>query len=363
MGDYMAIVLGLAASLCLLAVALIGLDPAQPSLRLVSVLALWLGPISLLLLVGLLGRRRLMRWAERTLVGIAGPALIRMMAPRTVLGALLPWIYGDCVSHQDVLTAVLGGAGKDPSGSDTAVSRSTTAHFRLQAIDDQSCLTEATWKHEFSGVRNNHRLVVFATCDQDVLDLVIRERLYPLFEVWNFQDEDQLEEFVPTLRESLKIGISYFDADGSLHEVPPRFQPSEEVALRDYDQFVRLHDGVDRNNIRIVQLDLHDLADPDHVVESVESLSIVASSRNAHDLSYYTWTPPHPCFMTVATFDVSELPRDGEKLAYLVLPSNMKRAAVPLEGGWLHGRDTIEVAVNAWMLPGHGVTLLWRSDD
>lgn len=359
----MAVVLGLAALLCLLVVALIGLDPAQPWLRVLSVLALWLGPISLVLLVGQLGRRPLVRWAERTLVDIAGPALIRMMAPRSVLGALLPWIYGERVSHQDVLTGLLGGAGRDPSGSDTAVSRNTTAHFRLQAIDDTSCLTEATWKHEFSGVRNNHRLVVFATCDPDVLELVISERVYPLFEVWHFEDEDQLEEFVPTLRESLKVGISYLDADGYLHEVRPRAQPGEEVALRDYDQFVRLHDGVDRNNVRIVQLDLYDLADPDHVVESIESLSIVASSRNAHDLRYYTWTPPHPCYMTVATFDVSELPRDGEKLAYLVLPSNMKRAAVPLEGGWLHGRDTIEIAVNAWMLPGHGVTLLWRPAD
>ena len=282
------------------------------------------------------------------------------MSPRAVLDVLLPWIYGKQVRHDDVLTGVLGGAGRDPAGSDTTVSRNTTAHFRLRSIGDTSCLMEASWKHEFSGVRNNHHLVVFATCDRAVLDLVMSERTYPLFEVWFLENEDRLDDFFPTLRETLKVGVTYLDSDGGLHIVEPAVQRGTEVALRDYDRFVRLHDGIDRRNVRIIHLDLYDLVDPDLVVESIESLSMTASTVAPFDIGFFTWSPPHPCFMREVTFDLSEMPRSGEKLTYLVVPSTLRSGSVSLDGRWMDIPDHLVVPISSWMLPGHGVTLLWR---
>jgi hypothetical protein len=359
----MAVVLVLAAALGLLALsALLGPGQASPWLRAAFVFAQWTGPLLLILLAVLVGWRRAAARLRQLLVDIAGPALISAMSPRAALGALLPRVYGEGSQHADVLIGVLGGSGRDPAGSDTAVSRGTSAHFRLRAIDEFTCNNDVTWTHDFSGVRNNHKLVVFATSDPAIAGLIPRERVFPLFELW-LMDEDHLEEFVPNLRDNARVGISYTDADGFARSVPPVPLRGEEVALRDYGQFVRLPEILDRKNVRIVQFDLYDLADPDHVVESIETLSFRVSVRNSSALGYVTWSPPHPCFVRQVTFDVEQLPFEGERLVYLVLAATLKQAGLPTSQVWEEVSDRIEVRVDSWMLPGHAVTLLWRPLD
>src|SRR5919107_5002906 len=246
----MALVLGLAVAVLLVVAVAVGPDQASAWLRAVYVVALWAGPLLVVLFAGVLARRRASAWAKSRLIEVAGPALIRSMSPREVLDALLPWVYGERVGHQDVLTGVLGGAGRDPRGRDTAVSRSTTANFRLWAVNDSTCRSESTWTHELSGVRANHLFVLFATCDQEIYRLVRSERLYPLFELWVVQDEDELDDLVQMSRETLRVGISYRDAHGDLYQVDPQAQFGEEIALRYYDQFVRLPDNLDRKDLR-----------------------------------------------------------------------------------------------------------------
>jgi hypothetical protein len=355
----MGVVLGLALAVLLVIGVVLGPDPTQSWQRAIQLVVLWSGP-ALVVVSGAYAARHW--WARRLrelMVDIAGPSLVRSMSPRTVLSALLPWIYGDRVEHQDVLTGLLGGAGRDPAGRDTAVSRSTTAHFRLQRIDEQSIVSDLTWTHEFSGVKNNHYYIIFATFNRDIAGIVPSGRVFPLFESWIVEDEDQLEDFVPTMLDNLQVGICYLDDDGVCHAVEPRAQRGEEVALRSFDQFVRLPESVDRKDLRIIQLDLHELADPDHVVASVESLTIRATTIAPFGLGYVTWSAPHPCFVKRVTFDVGQLARGGERLVYLVVSSTMKHGGLPLSG-WREFADRINVDVDAWMLPGHGITLLWR---
>jgi hypothetical protein len=358
----MAFVLVLAIAALLVMGVAIGPQPMDPWLHAVTLLLLWFGPTLLFALLAYSARRWWLSRLRDMMIDIAGPSLIRSMSPRTVLTALLPWIYGDRVEHQDVLTGLLGGAGRDPGGRDTAVSRSTVAHFRLQRIDEQSIISDLTWTHEFSGVKNNHLYVIFATFDRDIAGLVPSGRVFPLFESWIVEDEDQLEDFVPTMLENLRVGISYLDDHGACHAVEPREQRGEEVALRNFEQFVRLPESVDRKDLRILRLDLHDLADADHVVVSVESLTIRATTIASFSLGYVAWSAPHPCFVRRVTFDIGQLGRPGERLVYLVVSSTMKRAGLPLSG-WRYYEDRIDVDVGAWMLPGHGITLLWRSDN
>src|SRR5690348_17140488 len=124
--------------------------------------------LSFVLLVALVAfvlwrlRDRLTGWAGRRLVEVAGPAIVRSMPPRAVLGALLERVFGDARRHDEIASALLGGGGHDVFGRDIAISRATTVHMVLHRIDHASCLTELTWSHEFSGVRDNHRLVMFA---------------------------------------------------------------------------------------------------------------------------------------------------------------------------------------------------------
>jgi hypothetical protein len=361
MGGGMAVVLAVAAAVLLVISALLGPDQPSPWLRAVYLLAQWVGPLLLIALGGLVLWRRVADRVRQALVGLVGPALIRAMPPRTVLGALLPWVYGDAVGHEDVLIGVLGGGGRDPYGRDTAVSRGTTAHFRLWSIDDFMCGNESTWSHDFSGVRDNHKLVLFATSDADIANLVASERVYPLFESW-LVHEDHLEDFVPTLRATFEVGISYTDELGNVHHVSPRRIEGQEVALRQYDRYIRLPEGVDRQNLHIVECDLYDLADPDHVVSSIERL-VMRTVHHTENLGYLNWTPPHPCYVRSVTFDVRELALPHQKLVYTVLGSTVRKLRVPMRMQWAEVPDQVEIPVDAWMLPGHTVTLLWRPID
>src|SRR5690349_11075794 len=115
----MAVVLGLAIAGLLTVAALLGPDQASPWLRALYLIAVWLGPLLVLLLIALLVRRKAVAWARERLIEVAGPAVVRSMSPRTVLEhGLLPQIYGEKAGHQEVLTGVLGGAGRDLRGRD-----------------------------------------------------------------------------------------------------------------------------------------------------------------------------------------------------------------------------------------------------
>jgi hypothetical protein len=319
---------------------------------------------ALLLLLGLmvpvvyLLRHRLRGWAQQSLAQIAGPAIIRSLPPRTALQAILAPLYGE-TGARDVLVGVLGGAGRDPDGGDTAISRTADVYFRLQSIDDDTCRSESSWTYEFSGVRNSHLLVMFGTHDRAIAAAVTSERIYPLYELWVLNSEDELEDFVGTLRATVELGISYLDQHGTMHTVPPRAQQGEEVVLRQYQKFVRLPDEMNQGDLRIVQFDLYDLADPDHVVESVESLTLKASN-NSTNRGHFIWSVPFPCFVRDVVFDVKGLPRDTETLAYMVVTSAAGWYRLALRREWMIIEDTFRLTLNAWLLSGHSVTLLWR---
>jgi hypothetical protein len=358
----MAVVLAVAVVLFAVG-SVVAADSPHPGLRVLSMLCAWFGGSAMVALAATLTWRRAKRWVERRLVDLAGPAIVKSMPPRQVLDTLLPMIYGERVGYQHITASVLGGAGRELDGRDTAVSKKTSAHFGIRALDPHVCRSESTWTHEFSGVRNAHRFVIFATFDRDVADLIPTERLYPLFEFWKLEDEDQLEDFVPMLRETLRVGITYLDADGVRHTVTPRREKGEEVAYRKYDQFIRLPDDIDRQNLRIIQFDLFDLADPDHVVDSIESLTLSATNDFPLDLGYLRWSPPHPCYMEDVVFDVEHMRPEAVDLVYRVVPSTAKAQALAVDHAWSSSDDQIKVELNAWMLPGHSVTLLWRPAD
>ena len=313
--------------------------------------------------VAYVARHHIRGWAQRSLIEIAGPAMVRSMAPRTALKALLTPIYGDEVGHEHVLLSLLGGAGRDLGGRDTAVSRNASARFRLQSIDAKTCRSESTWTYEFSKIHNNHRLVIFGTHDRDIAQLVTSERVYPLYELWILNSEEELEEFVRILRDTVQIGITYLDGEGVSHVVEPCAQQGEEVRLRQYNQFVRLPEGANPGDLRIVQFDLHDLADADHVVTSIESLTWRASS-NANKLGFFVWSPPYPCYVSDVEFDLTELPWDHERLAYMVVSSMAKWYSKSLQREWFLADKPFRLELNSWMMAGqHGLTLLWRPVD
>jgi hypothetical protein len=356
----MALVLFLAAAVCLVLSVVLG--PGQESLFLhgVHVLAQWIGPLFLAVGVAALFRRRASSWVRHRLIELAGPAIISAMPPRTVLNSTLERVLGKKVGHREVITALMGGSGRDPAARDTAASRSTSANVRFERIDTANLLSEIAWSHDFTGVRDNHHYVLFATTDAEILTAINGERTYPLFESWRLDNEEQLANFVPSMKAELDVGVTYRDADDRLHVVDPKPVAGEEVALNDYGQFVRLPRSVDPQNLVIFHLDLHDLTDPDHVVGSIERLNLRTSTVGSFDQGYLSWTVPHPCFVERVVFDVRQLAQGDEILAFQVIVATLKRPDIPFRGTWTRAADRIEVPIDSWMLTGHGVTLLWR---
>ena len=355
----MAFVLWLGAVTLLIISVVLDRDGIDLPLRITALAVQWVGFVVLVAALIHSLRKRLTTAFRTQLIELAGPALVRSMAPRVVLDALLTRTLGGRRGHQEIITALLGGPGRDASGGDTVVSRGTTAHFRIESVSETECISYLTWTHEYSGVRNNHRFVIFATSDREIASLVLTDRIFPLYEVWLVEEGD-LEDFVPAMQDSLRVGITYLDRERCTHVVQPTPRRGEEVAFRHYDQYLRIPDHIDRKNLRIVQLDLYDLADDDHVVESVETLTIRASNVAAFDLGYLVWSPPHPCFVRAVTFDVSRLARPGQELVYLIVLGTINGAGLPMNR-WLPIQDRIEVPVDSWMLSGHNVTLLYRN--
>jgi hypothetical protein len=354
----MGVVLWLTSAGLLIASALLGQRPASPWLQVLASLLQWASSVVLLFAALYTFRNPLRQWIEAHLVKLTGPALIRSMPPRAVLASLLQRVYGTRSVDPDILNGILGGAGRDPGGGDTVISRSTTAHFAIESVSDTECITYLTWTHEYSSVRDNHLFVIFATSDHEVASAVANERVFPLYELL-IVDDDVLDDFVPQISGILKIGIRYVDGDGASHVVEPRLHRGDPVPFRNYDDYVRLPDHVDRKNLRIIRVDLHDLADDEHVVASVEALTVHASNVAAFDHGYLTWTPPHPCFVRTISFDVSHLARAGQELVHMVVLATMKRAGLQT-ATWTPLPQRVEVPVDAWMLPGHSVTLLYR---
>ncbi len=323
--------------------------------------AAWTGPLVFLAAVAYTLRGRFMGWARDTLVDMAGPAVIASMPPRQVLDSALARVFGDGNGHDEIITALLGGGGRHRDGLDTAISRRTTAHIELDRIG-KLCESNITWSHELAGVGNNHYYVIFGTSDRSIYTSVTNDRVYPLYEVWFFPDELQLDEFVPTLRDQLQFGVSYSDEVGDVHLVAPRPEQGDVVTLADYDRYVRLPEGLDPADLRILKVDLYNLVHDDHVVDHIEAVTVRASNIGP-DLGFLTWSVPHPCFVTTVTFDVSRMATPDHRLAFQIVSSTLRQAELKYRGTWIETTDPIEVPFDSWMLPGHGVTLLWRTVD
>jgi hypothetical protein len=281
------------------------------------------------------------------------------MPPRIALSSLLRRFYGNGRGQEDAVTGILGGAGSDPALGDIAISLDTSIEFRLETVDEKQCITHITWTYDLAEVRKNHILVIFVTSDREIYDLIQSARVYPLYELL-LVAEEALEKFLPGLRESLRVGISYLDTSGGPHVTRPRRANGEEVALRRFDQYVRLPDHLDPQDLRIVEIDLHDFAHDDDIVDAVRALTLHATNMQSFDLGYVAWTPPFPCFVHSITFDVSKLVRPGESMNCKVHLGTMKGASTPVSQ-WLSADDPpITVPVESWMIRGHSVRLDYR---
>ncbi|MGH3765239.1 MAG: hypothetical protein ACRDS0_22235 [Pseudonocardiaceae bacterium] len=314
-------------------------------------------------------RRVLRRFLTDELIRLSGPSIVRALLPQQVMTAFLSEIYGDSEANHDVVAGVLGGAGIEPYAGDLTISTHTTVNYELRAVDHQTFELLSTVTYSFKENVADHRFVIFAMCDPLLRDSITLACRLPLFESWFVADQSLFEQSVDAMLPSVNIGIRYTDLEGSHHEVAPSKIELAEVGYRDWPAFLTFFrtpvGTMPRQNplqylgtLRIFECDLGELTDADHAVGSVENLSLCSTTLGRMDDRFCFWQAPYPCYVDRISFDATALTADGTAWLFQVVPFTF-RAAIAT-GAWTPPEQLKDLTVRSWLLPGHGVLLLWK---
>lgn len=317
-------------------------------------------------------RRVLRRHLTDELVRLAGPAIVEALLPQQVMSTFLSKIYGDSDANRDVAAGVLGGEGAEAHGTDLTISIHTTVDYELRAVDHRTYELISTVTYSFKENVADHRFVIFATCDPLLRDSITLACRLPLFESWFVPDQSLFQQSVDAMLPSVNIGIRYTDLDGGRHDVALGKIQLTEVGYSDWPEYLTFFRGpvgpMPRQNpaqylrtLRIFECDLGELTDVDHAVGSVENLSLRSTTLQRVDDGSCFWQAPYPCYVERISFDPAALSLDEDtSWLFRVVPFTFRSTAT---GGWTPAGQLNDLIVRSWLLPGHGVALLWKPSN
>jgi hypothetical protein len=330
--------------------------------------ALTIFAASLLVLYRLVLRPRL----AAELVLLSGPSVVHALPPRQVMTTFLSKIYGEGAANQAFVAGLLGGEGLEPHGGDLTVSTHTTVTIELRAVDDETHEFALTVDYSFKENAQDYRFVLFATCDPLLRDSIALACRLPLYEAWFVPDQSLFDTSVSEMLTSVNIGIRYTDRRGKRYEVGPSKVELTEVAYRDWPDFLRFfreplgtmprQDPKDyMRTLRIFECDLGELTHVDHTVDSIESLSLNSKILGRVDDRFCYWQPPYPCYVESIHFKVADFAVDDDSWLFRVVPFTFRSGIVT--SGWTPAEQLDDLCVRSWLLPGHGVALLWKPEE
>lgn len=282
----------------------------------------------------------------------------------------LSGIYGDEEANHDVIVGVLGGEGVQQHGADLTISTHTTVDYELRAVDYETYQLISRVTYSFKKNVTDHRFVIFATCDPLLRDSITFACRLPLFESWFVPDKSLFEMSVDAMLPSVHIGIHYTDLDGNRHVVAEGRIELTEVSYRDWPEYLtffreplrtmpRQNPARFMGTLRIFECDLGELTDADHAVGSVESLSLRSTTLQRVDDGSCFWQAPYPCYVERISFDAAALAvNGGPSWLFRVVPFTFRSTIAT--AGWTPAERLKDLAVSSWLLPGHGVSLLWK---
>jgi hypothetical protein len=303
------------------------------------------------------------------LVRLSGPSVVHALPPRQVMTTFLSKIYGEGAANQAFVAGLLGGEGLEPHGGDITSSTHTTVTIELRGVDYETYEATSTVDYSFRENVQEYRFVIFTTCDPFLRDSIALACSLPLYEAWFVPDQSLFDTSVSEMLTSVNIGIRYTDRQGGRHEAEPSRIELTEVGYRDWPEFLRFFreplGTMPRQDpkhymrtLRIFEYDLGELAHVDHTVGSVESLSLRASTLQRIDDGFYYWQPPYPCYVESIHFKVADFAVDDDSWLFRVVPFTFRSGIVT--SGWTSAEQLDDLCVRSWLLPGHGVALLWQ---
>ncbi|HEX7301371.1 hypothetical protein [Lentzea sp.] len=361
-----AVVLLLVAAADLTAVLL--WQPSSRNLLHDVLVVLWPLPALVGVLVGayeLFLHRRLVTEISR----ISGPGIVEHLPPGDVLQAFLTAIYGTNDANQDVISGVLGGPGLRPHGKDLTISTSTSVRIQLQGIDTTTYHLVITQTYRFRHHVPVDRFVILATSNVLLRDTIAAACRYPLFELYYITDPSLFLESVDDLLGSTQIAVDYVDHEGNRRSAAPSQIPPVEVRFDQWSNYLTFfrepmwplpklspHDHL--GDLRIFECDLSAIAD-DHLVSAIRGLSLRSRTLQRTNEGFCYWQPPYPSYVEQIVFDAQGLGvGESPEHEFSIMPFLFRSNTVT--GQWLKADDLDDLTVRSWLLPGHGVALMWR---
>jgi hypothetical protein len=93
----------------------------------------------------------------------------------------------------------------------------------------------------------------------------------------------------------------------------------------------------------------------------VKGLSLQATSLQRVDDGFCFWQAPYPCYVEHISFDAGGLaPNSTPSWLFRVVPFTFRSTAT---SGWAPAEQLNDLVVRSWLLPGHGVALLWKPSN
>jgi hypothetical protein len=343
-------------------------QPTSRSLPHDVLVVLWPLPALIGVLVGayeLFLHRRLVAEIGR----ISGPGIVEHLPPGDVLRTFLSTIYGNNDANQDVISGVLGGHGLRPQGKDLTISTNTTVKMELQGIDTKTYHFVITQTYQFRHHVPVDRFVILATSNVLLRDTISAACRYPLFELYYITDPSLFLESVDDLLGSTQIAVEYVDHAGNQRSAAPSQIPLAEVRFDQWPNYLRFfqeamwplpklspHDHL--GDLRIFECDLSAIAD-DHIVTAIRGLSVRSRTLQRTNEGFCYWQPPYPSYVEQIIFDARGLGVDhSPEHEFSIMPFLFRSNTITAQ--WQKAEDLEDLTVRSWLLPGHGVALMWR---
>jgi hypothetical protein len=304
--------------------------------------------------------------------------VLSALPPARALEAVLSSVYGRSAYNREVVTSLLGGEGRQPDGSDLTISEHTDVEYQLNRVDEDSYQLVMQVGYSFKTRVPADKFVIFATSDATLRESIVLGCRQPLFELWFVPDDpvDPLfHDSVDGMLPSVRIGLRFADERGEPHEIVDRSPVLEEVRVGRWEEYLtffreplgalpRLRPEDYMRSLRVFEIDLRKIVEPGLQVAAIQRLSLRSMTLQRVDDGFCYWQAPYPCFLDRMHVDASPLALDGQDEFLFRLQSFSFRAQTT-PARWAPADQVKELDVRSWLVPGHGVVLLWRrvSDD
>jgi hypothetical protein len=299
--------------------------------------------------------------------------ILTALPPARALEAVIGSVYGRSDFNREVVTSLLGGEGHQPDRSDLTISEHTDVEYRLNRVDEDSYQLVMQVGYSFKTRVPADKFVIFATSDATLRESIVLGCRQPLFELWFVPDDpvDQLfHESVDGMLPSVRIGLRFADEHGEPHEIVDHHPDLVEVRVGRWEEYLtffreplgalpRLRPEDYMSSLRVFEIDLRKIVEPGLRVAAIQRLSLRSMTLQPVDDGFCYWQAPYPCFVDQMRIDAAPLSLHGDdEFRFRVQSFTFGSQPSPL--GWAPAEEVAELPVRSWLLPGHGVVLLWR---